>query len=548
MPIKGSMHMNRKKLARILFWILFAVSTAIMGILINIALEGTPENTRINVFFIAVFFVLAALFIYKFKNYFVLKSDMQDISDKIKSIHSSEFNGNLEVSKEYEALSNEISILNKQIIKQEDSRQKVMELITSIAVNTDLNSILSDMLPKIIALTKSSCGAFYLANLTTNKLELRHAIGFNKAIFNEFDINLGEGIIGDIGKDKIKVINNIPEDTVYISHSFLGDIKPKSIMAVPVSNNEELSGIFVLSSIQSYTEENVEQAKLIRYYLGIAIGNGTAYETNQRLTSELKFQNMLIQDFNTELESKNQENTILFENTLNSIEEYAIFSIDKDQIILTWNKGAEKLLGFEASEVIGEHVSILYSEADIEAGVVKNHFDTADSEGKYHETAWINTKNKGKYYAESTIYAIKDGNGTVIGYSSVTRDITPIKELGDSFKNEREFAYKIASYVENPMIITDIEGTIKYVNLKSAELLGINGAILSETSFFDIFSETQRVSIEYMYAVKGLSIVNAGPFETALNQYRINIKIVPVQQNMKDIAACIFLEKAGTIV
>ena len=102
----------------------------------------------------------------------------------------------------------------------------------------------------------------------------------------------------------IKIINDIPNDSVYIIKGFTGKVKPKSLMIVSVINKNELIGILILASIYNYTDAQIEIINSIRSYLSIAIENGKNIEKKDRLINELSFQNKLIQDLNDELEAK----------------------------------------------------------------------------------------------------------------------------------------------------------------------------------------------------------------------------------------------------
>lgn len=194
--------------------------------------------------------------------------------------------------------------MQKAFQKREQFYSEIFSILNSAAVNIELDKFLDDFVPKLINSTNSNCGAFYLLNNFTNKLEIKYSNGFSKNIYKEFDIDLNEGFMPN--SKEVKIIRDVPVDTMYIMKTFLGKIKPKSIMTIPVFNETEdqMIGVLVLSSIYNYTEEHVEIINLTKHYIGIAVNNGIIFERSQRLTNELKFQNKLIQDLNEELEAK----------------------------------------------------------------------------------------------------------------------------------------------------------------------------------------------------------------------------------------------------
>lgn len=200
--------------------------------------------------------------------------------------------------------------LSNHIKLKEQMRSEILNMVNSVASNIELEKLLSALMPKLLETSRSNWGAFYLANNATNKLELKSSIGFSKNIYNEFDINIGEGFIGETALTReVKIIEDIPEDTVFVTRTFLGKIKPKNIMIVPIISQEQLMGILTLASLYEYTGEQMEIVDMIKYYIGAAIENSIIYERSMRLTNELQFQNKLIHDLNVELETKINENT-----------------------------------------------------------------------------------------------------------------------------------------------------------------------------------------------------------------------------------------------
>ena len=103
---------------------------------------------------------------------------------------------------------------------------------------------------------------------------------------------------------EIKIVKDIPNESIFMIKSFLGKIKPKSFLIVPVANDNKLNGILILVSIYNYTDEQIEIIKSIKDYIGIAIKKGMLLERKERLINELQCQNKLIQDLNDALEKK----------------------------------------------------------------------------------------------------------------------------------------------------------------------------------------------------------------------------------------------------
>ena len=112
---------------------------------------------------------------------------------------------------------------------------------------------------------------------------------------------------------------------------------------------------------------------------------------------------------------------------VNQVKEYAIFMLDIDGNILTWNEGAERIKGYTAHDIIGRHFSTFYSAEDIAANKPANELAIAIRTGKYEEEGWRIKKDGSRFWANVTITPIYTDKH--IGFAKVTRDLTRRKEL-----------------------------------------------------------------------------------------------------------------------
>jgi len=109
---------------------------------------------------------------------------------------------------------------------------------------------------------------------------------------------------------------------------------------------------------------------------------------------------------------------------IDSVAEYAIFMLDPEGRILSWNLGAERLKGYRAEEVIGKHFSIFYSEDDVRAGKPQDELDTAIREGRVEDESWRVRKDGSRFMADVVITALRGRDGRLQGFGKVTRDVT----------------------------------------------------------------------------------------------------------------------------
>jgi PAS domain S-box-containing protein len=121
-----------------------------------------------------------------------------------------------------------------------------------------------------------------------------------------------------------------------------------------------------------------------------------------------------------------------------AVVDYAIFQLDENGIATTWNPGAQRIKGYAADEIIGEHFSRFYTEEDRAAGVPQLALETARSSGRYEAEGWRVRKDGTKFWASVVIDAIYDETGKPIGFAKITRDITERLEAQRALKVTQE--------------------------------------------------------------------------------------------------------------
>jgi len=375
--------------------------------------------------------------------------------------------------------------------KKDDTRQEILNVVNSVAVNMDFEKVLEDLLPKLIVVTGSNCCAFYSLNSQTNKLEIKQSFGFSKNIYSEFDINLGEGFIGEAAlKNQTTVCVDIPDDSVFIIRTFLGKLKPRNMLITPIFYNDQMTGVIIFASIHEYTHEELEMVEMIKYYVGIAAANGMTYEKNKRLSNELKFQNKLIQNLNDELEKKIEDRSYLLNNIIDSIQDYAIYAMDKNGVILTWNKGADNMLGFTAEETVGKQVEYIYSPEDREK--VQQRLQSVIREGKYTESGWRNRKDGSRFFFEMHMFCMYNDKHEVIGVTNITKDLSGIKNAESAVRFEKEVNLRILESSSRALLFAEEDGTIISANHNAERLM--DQEFLTGRDLYEFFEESKALA------------------------------------------------------
>ena len=117
---------------------------------------------------------------------------------------------------------------------------------------------------------------------------------------------------------------------------------------------------------------------------------------------------------------------------IDSVKDYAIFMLEPDGRVATWNPGAERLKGYAAREIIGQSFSRFYPEEDLAAGKPARELETAAAEGRFEEEGWRVRKDGSRFWASVVLSAVRNEAGTLVGYAKVTRDLTERKRIGEA--------------------------------------------------------------------------------------------------------------------
>ncbi|WP_435348291.1 PAS domain S-box protein [Haloarchaeobius sp. HRN-SO-5] len=127
-----------------------------------------------------------------------------------------------------------------------------------------------------------------------------------------------------------------------------------------------------------------------------------------------------------------------FESLVEDVEDYAIFRLDTGGYVESWNRGAEEIKGYEADEILGEHVRTFYTEADREAGLGETLLDRAAEDGRAVDEGWRVRADGSKIWVSTVLTALRDDDGDLQGYLKVTRDMTEQREREQQVQYERE--------------------------------------------------------------------------------------------------------------
>ena len=119
-----------------------------------------------------------------------------------------------------------------------------------------------------------------------------------------------------------------------------------------------------------------------------------------------------------------------------SLKDYAIVMLDPGGHVASWNAGAERFKGYRAEEIIGQHFSCFYPAEAVQRGLPEQELQAAAKDGRFEDEGWRVRKDGEKFWANVIISALRDKDGTLRGFSKVTRDLTERKQAEEQIQQQ----------------------------------------------------------------------------------------------------------------
>jgi PAS domain S-box-containing protein len=137
-----------------------------------------------------------------------------------------------------------------------------------------------------------------------------------------------------------------------------------------------------------------------------------------------------------------------------SVSDYAIFMLDPEGVIVSWNAGAERIKGYAAREAIGRHFSMFYTPESLAVDWPTHELRVARTQGRYEEEGWRLRKDGSRFWANVVLTPVYDHTGALRGYAKVTRDLTErrhMEDLQETSRHMSRFLAMLAHELRNPL-------------------------------------------------------------------------------------------------
>ena len=178
-----------------------------------------------------------------------------------------------------------------------------------------------------------------------------------------------------------------------------------------------------------------------------------------------------------------------------SISDYAIYMLDPDGIVRTWNTGAQRFKGYSEQEIIGQHFSRFYTEEDRETGLPARALETAAREGRFEQEGWRVRKDGTRMWAHVVIDAIRDAHGALVGFAKITRDLTEQKESQDALRrSEERFRLLVQGVSDYAIYMLDPDGRVTNWNTGAQRFKGYTEQEIVGEHFSRFYTEEVRAA------------------------------------------------------
>jgi PAS domain S-box-containing protein len=178
---------------------------------------------------------------------------------------------------------------------------------------------------------------------------------------------------------------------------------------------------------------------------------------------------------------------------IEAVTDYAIYMLDRDGIITSWNPGARRFKGYEEAEILGENFSRFYTDEDRRAGLPRHALQIAEREGKFENEGWRVRKDGTKFWAYVIIDPIRDSTGALIGFAKITRDLTERMQAEAVLRaSQEQFRLLVQGVTDYAIYLLSPEGKVSSWNAGAQRIKGYAPEEIIGRHFSQFYTEADQ--------------------------------------------------------
>lgn len=185
----------------------------------------------------------------------------------------------------------------------------------------------------------------------------------------------------------------------------------------------------------------------------------------------------------------------LYRRLVEGVSDYAIYMLDPDGQVSSWNAGAQRFKGYRADEILGQHFSRFYTDEDRANGKPKRALAIAAGEGRYEERGLRVRKDGSRFRAHVVIDAIRDPVGAIIGFAKVTRDVSEAWEQEQALRaSEQRFRLLVSGVTDYAIYLLDLDGLVTSWNAGAQRFKGYQADEIIGRHFSTFYQPEDRAA------------------------------------------------------
>jgi PAS domain S-box-containing protein len=233
--------------------------------------------------------------------------------------------------------------------------------------------------------------------------------------------------------------------------------------------------------------------------------------------------------------NKSADYAFLFHHFIDQVSEYAIFTLDKNGFINSWNAGAERIKGYREKEILGQHLRICFPDEEVAAGKPEEELKLACELGQYKVQGWRKRKDGTFYWANIVLTAVFDVNRQLVGYTKITRELTEEKQAEDELRQKQEELLQVNQDLDNFIHIASHDLRAPIANIAGL-IQGLQDMLQGQaTAEISAYIQLLQVSINrFKQTIKELTAVGKLNQVTGDNNAE-KIDIPALEQEVEDV-------------
>lgn len=287
-------------------------------------------------------------------------------------------------------------------------RLRDLQAVTDTALaHLRLDDLLRELISRIREILAADTVVILLLSEDGAELAVRAAHGLEQEVIEGIRIPMGQGIAGRIAARREPMIFE-DMSAEEISSPVLRTRGLRALLGVPLMVEGRVIGVVHIGTLtpRRFSDDEMRMLQRVADRIALAIDHARLYEAERaaRAAAELA-------------EGR-------FRLLVDGVGDYALYMLDAEGRVASWNAGAERLKGYRADEVVGRHFAAFYTPEDAEPGIPKLVLDRAAAAGRHEEARWRVRKDGSRFWASLAVTAVRDPEGRLLGFATLTHDLS----------------------------------------------------------------------------------------------------------------------------